>query len=159
MSNYVSAVLTAANITTIQGQIKSLQTGMPFLIKFTNEQKKAVALMDDSRVRFVEKALQYGKTEPKIVPPYTDMAELGKDLDLFKAMRDIVADINRLTEMINDTRMAAGTDAYTAALSIYNSAKHAAKMGVPGTEAIVGDLRKLFDGQGNFKPEVKTSNN
>ena len=104
--------------------------------------------LDDSRTPFVAKCLQYAQKEAKIVPPFVDIVELNKDLTLFINLQNLSREINRIADMLNDTRIAAGTDAYVAALSIYNSAKQAAKMNVPGTQAIVDDLKKTFEGQG-----------
>jgi len=58
------------------------------------------------------------------------------------------AEIASIAEMVSDTRIAASSDAYQAGLSIYGSAKGAAKQGVPGTQSIVDEMGKLFDGQG-----------
>jgi len=64
-----------------------------------------------------------------------------------------------LAEMMNDTRTAAGSDAYQASLSIYSSAKAAAKQGVPGTQTIVDEMGKLFESQGkSATPSVAKAN-
>ncbi|NJM16545.1 MAG: hypothetical protein HC896_15270 [Bacteroidales bacterium] len=60
-------------------------------------------------------------------------------------MQIIHRESNRLSEMISDTLLAAGTDAYTAALSIYSSAKMAAKENIPGIDTIVDDLKRQFE--------------
>ena len=101
--------------------------------------------MDDSRSPFVGKCLQYALAEPNIVPPYVNLDELRSDLELFNNLQNIACEINRIADMISDTRIAAGTDAYVAALSVYNSVKQASKMNVPGTKPIFDDLKKLFE--------------
>jgi len=148
MSNYISAEITAAKITETLGLLTTVKSNMPFLMKLENASKKGMISLDDSRSPFVVKCLQYAQKEAKIVPPYVDLVELNKDLTLFTNLQNISREVNRLADMLNDTRIAAGTDAYVAALSIYNSAKQAAKMNVPGTQAIVDDLKKAFEGQG-----------
>jgi hypothetical protein len=45
---------------------------------------------------------------------------------------------------MEDTLMLAGSDCYVASLSIYSSAKLAAKNNVPGATAIVQDLVQRF---------------
>jgi hypothetical protein len=107
--------------------------------------------MDDGRLSFVQKGIQFGKQQPAIVPPYTDFAEYERDMQLYTDLRQIANEASSIAEMISDTCMAAGADAYVAALSIYKAAKEATKMEVPGTKAIVDELKKLFEGQGNFK--------
>jgi hypothetical protein len=91
------------------------------------------------------------------VPPYTDLAELKKDLDFVKATRRVGNELQSLFEMVTDTRTAAGSDAYQATLSIYNSAKSAVKQGVPGTQAIVDEMGKLFDGQGTTSKQNEST--
>lgn len=138
----------------MMNHIKAIQEKLPFLIKLSAEEKKSLPKMDDDRVAFVNKALNYCKSEPGVCPPYVNLKEFDKDLALSSNLSQVSKEISRLAEMIADTRMAASTDAYLAALSSYNSAKQAAKMGVPGTKAIVDDLGKQFASQGNFKKET-----
>jgi len=145
MSNYISASLPAEDKAKALDLIAQLKTIFSNGIKLSNEQKKSLPKLDDVRLPFTEKGLVYGGKQPMIVPPYTDLAEYNKDLTFYKDTSEIASELESLVEIVIDSRMAAGADAYTAALSIYNSAKNASKMGVPGTQAIVDDLRKLFE--------------
>lgn len=148
MSNYISAEISPEKVTEVLNLIAQIKDDLPFLIKLDNNTKKSMVSLDDGRTPFVTKGLQYALKESKIVPPFVDVDELKKDFTLFSDLQNISRELNRLADMLNDTRIAAGTDAYVATLSIYNSAKQAAKMNVPGTQAIVDDLKKVFDGQG-----------
>jgi len=154
MSNYISAEITPAKVTETLGLLTSVKNNMPFLIKLENVSKKGMVSLDDSRTPFVAKCLQYAQKEAKIVPPFVDIVELNKDLTLFINLQNLSREINRIADMLNDTRIAAGTDAYVAALSIYNSAKQAAKMNVPGTQAIVDDLKKAFERNASTVEEI-----
>lgn len=145
MSNYISAEISSEKVSETLGLLTSVKNNMPFLIKLENVSKKGMVSLDDSRTPFVAKCLQYAQKEAKIVPPYVNLEELNKDLILFSNLQNLAREVNRLADMLNDTRIAAGTDAYVASLSIYNSAKQAAKMNIPGTQAIVDDLKKAFE--------------
>lgn len=59
--------------------------------------------MDDNRAPFVAKCSHYGLSEPNVVPPYVDLNELKRDLDLFNNLQSIAREINRLADMVNDT--------------------------------------------------------
>ena len=155
MSNYISAEITPAKITETLGFITSIKNNLSFLIKLDPSVKKTMTSLDDERAPFVAKCLQYGQREAKIVAPYIDLVELNKDLILFNNLQAITREINRLADMINDTRIAAGSDAYVTALGIYNSAKQAAKMNVPGTKAIVDDLKTAFEVKPSLKEATK----
>ncbi len=107
--------------------------------------------IDDGRIPFVEKVIEYGKQEAKIVPPFIDLGEYAMDLALFKSLSGIAREVASLNEIIIDTRMVAGSDAFLSARQIYNAAKGAAKAGVPGTQSMVDELGKLFENQGKRK--------
>lgn len=156
MSNYISYTLAEEDRQEIINDLQKIKAKLSFCIKLSLDQKKSIPKMDDGRVPFVQKGLQFGKQEPVIVPQFTDFEEFQADLKLYSDLTSIEQLTSAIAEMVSDTRMAAGSDAYVAALSIYNSVKAAAKMGVPGTQAILNELKKLFEGQGNFKtPETK----
>ncbi len=145
MSNYVSAVLKPEDrdrVLTLLGEVEKI---LSFGIKLSPDVRRSMPKVDDGRLPFVEKCLQYGNQEPRIVPPFTDMAELGRDVELHKSLLQIERRLNSLTEMVSDTSTAASSDAYVASLSIYKSTKGAVKMGVAGTESIANDLKTLFE--------------
>ncbi|MGE0079509.1 MAG: hypothetical protein AB7S48_16730 [Bacteroidales bacterium] len=145
MSDYISAEITQEVIDQITTDIADIQAKLPFAIKLSSAVKKAMPKLEDARSPFVSKCLFYGRKESKIIPPYTNLDELERDLKLFNNLQNIAKEINRLADIVNDTRIAAGSDAYSAALTIYNSAKQAAKMNIPGTKAIVDDLKTSFE--------------
>ena len=145
MSDYISAEVTQDVIDKVTTDLADIQALLPFILKLSPSVKRTLPKLEDARSPFVSKCLFYAQKEPKILPPFTDLAELERDLTLFTNMQNIAKEIDRLADMINDTRIAAGSDAYVAALSIYNSAKQAAKMNVPGTKAIVDDLKTAFE--------------
>lgn len=159
MSNYISAELTQEMINKVTADLADIQNSLPFILKLSPSVKKSLPKLEDTRSPFVSKCLFYARKEPKILPPYTDLDELERDLKLFNNLQNIAKEIDRLADMINDTRIAAGSDAYTAALTIYNSAKQAAKMNVPGTKSIVDDLKTTFETMPASKPleEVKAN--
>lgn len=148
MSNYISAEISQENKATVLDLAQQIRQLLSFGIKLTKEQKKSMNNVEDVRLPFVEKAIQYGLQEPKIVPPFIDLNEYAKDLGLYKDLSSIERELSSLAELVSDTRVAAGTDAYQAALSIYNSSKGAVKMGIPGTQTMVDEMSKLFNKQG-----------
>lgn len=145
MKGNIQAQMNEEALSTASEAVKALKSALPFLISLSGNERQSLPKMDDARRPFVEKALAYGTQEPGIVPPYIDMEELQADLELYKTLNEIYQPLKQLEESLSDTLMAAGSDSYTAALSIYNSTKRAAKDGVPGAGAIVDDLKKLFE--------------
>lgn len=159
MANLISATFSEENEAKAMELLAQLKALFPFGIKLSAEERKHLAKLDDARIPFADKGLAFGLQQPLVVPPYTDLAEYKKDIDFVKATRRVGAELASLAEMMNDTRAAAGSDAYQAALSIYNSAKGAAKQGVPGTQTIVEEMGKLFEGQGRITTPTEVKAN
>ena len=155
MADLISATFSPEDEKEVMELLAQLRAKFPFGIKLSADQKKHLPKMDDARIPFVEKGLFYGEQQPLVVPPYTNLGECKLDLEFFKATRRVGAELASIAEMVSDTRMAASIDAFQVGLSIYGSAKSAAKQGVPGTQSIVDDMGKLFEGQGNKAPEAK----
>jgi len=149
MANLISATFSEEDEKKAMELLAQLKALFPFGIKLSDVEKKHLPHLDDGRIPFVEKGLFYGEQQPLVVPPYTDLGEYKKDLDFVKATRRVGAELMSLAEMVNDARIAAGSDALQAGYSIYNSAKGAAKQGVPGTQTIVDEMGKQFEGQRN----------
>ena len=103
--------------------------------------------MGDKTLAFVEKALEFGSTYPDLVPPYVDLAELKKDLEATKIMISILRKLEEITTMLDDTALLAGSEAYTAALSIYAAAKDAARRNVGGAASAYNEMKMRFPGR------------
>jgi hypothetical protein len=95
--------------------------------------------------------MDYATSDPQFTPPYMDVPEMKKDFDATTALLPLLRTVDQIEDNLNDTTMLAGSEAYIAALSYYNSVKMAAKMNIPGAKAIYDDLRVRFEGQGKVK--------
>jgi hypothetical protein len=129
----------------IDNAINSLKEKLqPFLISLTNNQRRALPKMRDKSIAFVNKVVGYVLTNPEFAPPYLDKAELQKDVDTVNLLHTIFSPLHQVDVALDDTMMAAGSDAYTASLSYYNSVKQAEKQNVPNAKAIYEDLKLRF---------------
>ncbi|WP_159521663.1 hypothetical protein [Sunxiuqinia indica] len=148
MENQINVELLAEDLDLILQSIVTIREKMPFLVRLTPEEKKTLAMMDDGRAPFTEKAIDYAGHEPALNPNETLLDESRKDISLYESLGSVERELSRLTEMVSDTRMLAGAEAYETARIIYKMAKIAASMSVPGTKTIVDDLGKLYQRQG-----------
>ncbi len=141
-TNQVSATLTPANRDKALAAITTLKETLPFLIDLTVEQRKALPKMGDKSRAFVSKALEVATQNPDFLPRSFDLEEMRKDVQLFEAMYPIVMAMTQLQELLDDTYTAVGSEAYSAALQVYNYAK-ASGQGA-GLEAVVDELGQRF---------------
>ncbi len=101
--------------------------------------------MGESKQPFVTKALQYAQSFPQIAPPFINLTELAKDRGLALTLQQFTQLVKPWLQAIEDTELAVGSEAYVAALAIYQSAGQAAKANVPGAAAIYADLKTHFE--------------
>lgn len=123
----------------------------PYLIALSPDERRQLLKMGDKTVPFVDKTLDYVKSNPEFVPIYMDVKEFEKDAVTVKNLITMLNPTIQIEQGLKDTEMLAGSEAYTAALIYYNSVKQAAKNNVPNAAAIYDDLSQRFDGQGKKK--------
>lgn len=123
MSKRISAKLTYTDRAEILEAINLIKTKMPFLTNMTAEERKSLNKMGDRSQAFVTKALEVARQNPDILPRSFDLEEMRLDIELFEALYPIVAAFAQLEGMLDDTYKLVGSEAYTAALKVYNYAK------------------------------------
>jgi hypothetical protein len=153
-SNLVSLAIPAADLE----EAKQLyaQAGallVPHLLNLTPEESRELPKMGDKSYAFVTKALEYLKVPGSPVPPYTNVAEMEVDLKGYDTIRQILQSIMPTVDLLQDTMLVSGSEAYTAALTYYNYIKGAAKAGVPGAQTIYDDLSARFPGRPSSKTQ------
>ncbi|SRR5579883_437421 len=138
----ISATLDANDRETVMTALATIKAKLPFLIDLTADDRKAIPKMGDKSRAFVSKALEVATQNPDFLPRSFNLEELRKDVQLFEAMYPIVVALTQLQELVDDTCLAAGSEAYAAALQVYNYAK-ASGQGV-GLDAVVGEMGQRF---------------
>lgn len=125
-------------LTQLQAELK------PYMKALSAADRQALPKMGDGSVAFVEQAHQYGQTYGELVPAFMDFDGMTSDLELFNQLSKLAQIVNPLASDMNDTMLAAGSGAYTAALAIYRNAKNAKRMNVQSAKAIHDKLAQRF---------------
>lgn len=103
--------------------------------------------MSDRTTPFVEKVLNYSVSNPSFSPKYLNIDDLKIDLEAVNTLNQIFRPLSQIVSGLDDTILLSGSEAYTAALSYYNSVKQAAKMNVQEAKPIYEELSKRFPGR------------
>lgn len=119
----------------------------PFLISLTSEQRQTTPKMGDKTIPFVQKVLEYSKSNPSFAPQYMDVTGMEIDLKATEVLSSMLRLSEQLTSNLDDTLMLSGSEAYVAALGYYNAVRHAAKSNIPTAKEIYNDLRQRFPGR------------
>ena len=123
MSNRISAKLSQSDRAEILEALTVIKTKLPFLTSMTPEERKALPKMGDRSQAFVIKAMEVAKQNPDFLPRSFDLEEMQLDVELFESLYPIVAAFAQLDGMLDDTYKLVGSEAYIAALQVYNYAK------------------------------------
>lgn len=129
-------------------------TAEPWYIQIEKEELKSMPKIADGRLPFVEKTADFSVSNPEFLPPFADVPEFQKDLKAYKDMKELARPLRQILDNLENTMMVAGSEAWYAALSYYRSVQYHAKMGVPGAQTILDELRPLFEARS--KPENET---
>jgi hypothetical protein len=140
--NSVSATLAQSDRDAVMQAVATIKEKLPFLIDLTPADRKALPKLGDKSRAFVSKALEVATQNPDFLPRSFDLEEMRKDVLLFEALYPLLLSLTQVQELVDDTYMAVGSEAYTAALQVYNYAKASGNVG--GMDAVVGEMGQRF---------------
>lgn len=143
--NLVSIAISESDKQVIEDAIQIVKDKLrPVLVALGPADRRALPKMSDRSVPFVQKALEYATSNPQFAPAFIDIPEMEKDVQAVSDLTHFFRSIAELHEHLDDTIMLAGSEAYVAALALYNSVKVAAKLNQQGAEPIYNDLKQRF---------------
>jgi hypothetical protein len=125
--NRVSAQLGEAERQAVFAAIQTIRQKLPFLIDLTPEERRALPKFGDKSRGFVEQALQVAEQNPDMLPRTFDVGEMRNDVELLSALSSVHAALAQLFELVDDTLMEVGGEAYASALLVYQFARAAGK--------------------------------
>jgi hypothetical protein len=138
--NNISAEIPQETETSVIQSIKDAKNLLPFLVDLTIEERLRLAKMSRKSVDFVDRGLLHATNYPQYVPPYLELDEFRKDVELRKPMYRIMAEVASFQEKLRDTLLLVESDAHTTARVFYKSIKAAAKEGQEAAENIAKDM-------------------
>ncbi|MCL6102435.1 MAG: hypothetical protein M1292_08090 [Bacteroidetes bacterium] len=144
MDNRINVVLPPENRESIFQAVRNVKNGLPFLVKLSKAERDALLKIDDGRKPFVEKSIELATRNAELDPGLGLLADAPKDVDLYSFLFTLENDLNQLLESVRDTKQLAGAEAFKVARLVYDKAKMNVKLGIPGSQAIVDELGKLF---------------
>lgn len=139
----ITATLSEADMQQIKAAIQTIQQKLPFLITLTVEERRKLFKMGDKSLAFVNNSLNAAQSNRDILPASFSVEELVRDTQLAASLTEILILLRQLTEQVDDTLMAVGSEAVTGSLTVYDYVKTAAKK-TPGLKALAEQLGERF---------------
>jgi hypothetical protein len=140
--NRISASLSQADQQAVMAAIQTIRAKLPFLIDLTSEERRKLPKIGDTGHNFAAQALVVATQNEGILPRAFDLEEFQRDVELIASLRPIVAAITQLYELLDDTYLEVGSEAYAAALSVYGFAKASDKGAA--LDNLLADMRQRF---------------
>ena len=140
--NRVSATLSEADVDEIMAAIDTLKQKMPFLVDLSKQDRLSMLKMGDKSRAFVQKMMEVVKQNQDFLPRSFDIEEMQKDVELFNSLYPVLMALQQCTDLLEDTVMVVGSEAYAAALVAYRYAKDA-DLGA-GLEGVLDDIGRRF---------------
>ena len=87
------------------------------------------------------------QTNPEVVPSNFDSAEFARDYQLTADLTEVLSLLEQLTEKVDDTLLAAGSESMMSSLLVYDYVKTAARHS-PGLKSVAEQLGERFKSMG-----------
>ena len=141
--NRISATLAPTDRSSILQAIDTIRTQLPFLIDIEPTERQALPKLGDKSKAFVTKALELATQNQGFLPRDFDVEEMRKDVQLYEDLSAIRQALAKLFELVDDSLVVTGSEAYIAALTIYTYAKNS-NVGTAGLDGTIDELGARF---------------
>ena len=144
----ITASLSAEDIKEIKAAFATIQAKLPFLVTLSVEERRKLFKMGDKSLAFVSNSLTAAQTNKEILPASFDLDEFVRDYQLATTLTELLIGLRQLTEQVDDTLMAVGSEAMGSSLTVYDYVKTAAKK-TPGLKTVAQQLGDRFKAMKN----------
>lgn len=116
----------------------------PFTVALTAQERHDLPKMGDKSLAFVSKANEFAHKNSDLFPSFLDLEAFDIDYVVATGIVGVLNRLRRLLQMLDDTSLAAGSEAYQASLAFYSSLLVASKANIPGAKTLYTELKERF---------------
>ena len=147
-SNRLSFDIPDDDLQAVQAALQVLNARLrPHLASIGSGDRRRLARMGAKSVDFVAKNVGYARQHPELMPRFLDVEAFERDFAAVAKLRELQRSLAQLHDLVDDSALLCGSDAYATALGCYRSIKAAAKLQRPGAATIAADLSARFPGR------------
>ncbi|ARV57889.1 hypothetical protein BZZ01_03890 [Nostocales cyanobacterium HT-58-2] len=139
----IAASLSPEDIQQIKAALQTIQKKLPFLITLSTEERRKLFKMGDKSLAFVNNSLTAAQSNPDILPASFNLQEFVRDYQLAATLTELLISLHQLSEQVDDTLLAVGSEAMSSSLTVYEYVKTAAKK-TPGLKSLAEQLGERF---------------
>ncbi len=122
----------------------------PYLVEaLSKEEIDGYAKLGEKSEPFVDKGIEFAKSNPQLVPRRCDIVEAEKDFNVFEVLLPLDILVAQTALRISQTRTVAGAEALDCMNDFYKNVKQDAIDGVAEAIPIYEELKKRYIANGN----------
>jgi hypothetical protein len=142
MNKLNQVTLTTTDQQAVLQAIAVIRQKLPFLINLSKEERRTLPKLGDKTRIFVQKAMEVVDQNDNFLPRSFDVSNMRREVNLYEGLYPILLSLAQLHELVEDTYMSAGNEAYASAREVYSAAKaHGRGIGI---DAVVEELGTRF---------------
>ena len=131
MTKNLSPSLPADTITAVEAKLTEIRDMLPFMIGLSAGDRMKLTPIGRKSSQFVQRVVESIRQNPAVAPQFVEAEALEDGYKLYNQFAALMIPVEQLKRMVEDTMLVTGSDVQRSALDFYNSAKRAAKSGVP----------------------------
>lgn len=139
----LKAQLSAEDLNEIKESLQLVHKKLPFLIHLTPQERRRSYKMGDKSIGFVSNSLSVAQDNQDILPNKFDLEDFAQDYELSRTLMEVNRMLRQLSEQVDDTLIAVGSEAMQNSLRVYEYVKSAAKH-EPGLKGVADELGDRF---------------
>lgn len=143
LQNLISASISAEAKEDVLKKIADIKGKLSFLLTLEPDRIQGMVKAGNSYAPFVEKAYNAINAHPQIMAGVFDIEEFKRDYTLSKDLTAIKSQVEQLAVSLNNTLLAANSDAMNAALEVYAAVKQNRDK-VPGLSVVSDEMSEFF---------------
>jgi hypothetical protein len=142
MNKLNQATLTEKDQQEVMQAIAVIRQKLPFLVNLSKDERRTLPKLGDKTRIFVQKAMEVVDQNDNFLPRSFDVPNMRREVNLYEGLYPILLSLAQLHELVEDTYMSAGNEAYASAREVYSAAKsHGRGIGI---DAVVEELGTRF---------------
>ena len=148
-SNRISFDMPSNDDAAIESFVKGLETTLAsYCVDIGDDDPRTYARMTDDNFVWVNLVLESAEARPDLCPGFMDRTEFARDVTGAAYFTSLEHRLEAVLALVRSSNLLCRFESYQAALAFYASAKHAAKIGIAGAQAIVDRLSPYFESRG-----------
>ncbi|BAY13148.1 hypothetical protein [Calothrix sp. NIES-2098] len=153
----ITATVSPEDIQEIKAALQTIQKKLPFLVTLSAEERQKLVKMGDKSLAFVNNSVTAAQSNREILPASFNVEEFVQDYQLATTLTELLTSMRQLTEQVDDTLLAVGSEAMSSSLTVYDYVKTAAKK-TPGLKTLAEQLGERFKALRAKSPKAASGN-